>query len=218
MRRVDRVALPRSAIEEDLVGFLRQPLPADTRLVHGLVIDGYRADVVAVLEDRLLAFLIRDRRESLNGLGDAVRAIAEVASAITIVAHRRHFEETPCGGGRVRLAWLRDHRPARVWGWPVEPHLVADGCSHLWTADPSWSAPVSPRQSPWRMLELLERDELKAIAGALDLAGRPSATKPELMARIAWRVPAVSIWRSVCGALRRRAFPDADPPVGDGSS
>jgi hypothetical protein len=174
--------------------------------------------VVAVLEDRLLVFLVRDRGDGLDGLGDAVRAIAEVACAITIVAHRCHFEETPCGAGRVRLAWLRDHRPARVWGWPVAPHLVSDGCSHLWMADSSWSAPVSPRQSPWRMLELLERDELNAIAGALDLAGRPSATKPELMARIAWRVPAVTIWRSVCGALRSRAFPDADPPVADGSS
>ena len=218
MRRTGRVALPRSAIEEDLVGFLRQSLPADTRLVHGLVIDGCRADVVAVMDDRLLAFVVRGEGETLEGLGDAVRSLAQVVCAITIVAHRCHFEETPCGGGRVRLAWLRDDRPARVWAWPVAPHLVADGCGHLWRADPSWSAPVSPRQSPWRMLELLERDELKAIARALDLAGRPSATKPELMARIAWRVPAVTIWGSVCAAFRSRTFPDADLPVTDGSS
>ena len=95
---------PRSAIEEDLVGFLRRSLPADARLVHDLVIGGCRTDVVAVLEDLLLVFLVRDRREGLDGLGDAVRAIAEVARSVTIVAHRRHFEETPCGGGRVRLS------------------------------------------------------------------------------------------------------------------
>ena len=148
MRWADRVVRPRSAIEEDLVGFLRRSLPADARLVHDLVIGGCRTDVVAVLEDLLLVFLVRDRREGLDGLGDAVRAIAEVARSVTIVAHRRHFEETPCGGGRVRLAWLRDDRPARVWAWPVAPHLVAEGCGHLWMADPSWSAPVSPRQSP----------------------------------------------------------------------
>lgn len=66
------------------------------------------------------------------------------------------------------------------------------------------------------MLELLERDELAAIARALRLPGRCSATRPELMARIAWRVPAVAIWRGVCAALRSRAFADADPPVGEG--
>ena len=44
---------------------------------------------------------------------------------------------------------------------------------------------MSPRLSPWRMLELLERDELKATARALDIAGRPSVAKPKLMVRIA---------------------------------
>jgi len=51
MRRAGRVALPRSAIEEDLVGFLRQWRPANARLLpmtkdhaaHRLVAPGVRA-------------------------------------------------------------------------------------------------------------------------------------------------------------------------------
>jgi hypothetical protein len=41
--------------------------------------------VVAVLEDRLLAFVVRDEQERLDGLGDAERQFAQVACAITIV-------------------------------------------------------------------------------------------------------------------------------------
>jgi hypothetical protein len=97
----------------------------------------------------------------------------------------------------------------------VEPNLVADGCGHLRTADPSWSTPgvaaavaLADAGAPGE--GRTQGDRQSARYRRPSFGGQAQADGADC-----WRVPAVTIWRSVRAALGCRAFPNASttPPA-----
>lgn len=196
------------------VAHLRQELPPTTRLVHELPIGGARADIAAVLCDRLIVFELKSEKDTLKRLPEQIRHFQRVTSDIIVVAHRKHFDAKPYANGQPRLAWPDMRGNFGVWVYPFGDDLPRIAQSlYAWRFRRSVFGPLEPRQSAWAMLDLLWAAELRIICADFGLNVSRRATRPQMMDQIVWNRPARDIWPAVCRALRARPFAEADPPI-----
>lgn len=215
MTGVRRRASPAEAeVREATVAHLRQELPPSTRLIHELPVRGARADIAAVLRDRLIVFELKSERDTLKRLPEQIRHFSHVTPDIIVVAHRKHFDTKPYQNGDPRMAWPDIRGRFDVWVYPFGDDLprIAQG-SYAWRFRRNVFGPLEPRQSAWDMLDLLWAAELQMICADFGLNPGRRATRPQMMDLIVWHRPARDIWPAVCRALRARPFAEADPPI-----
>ncbi|MBM3082678.1 hypothetical protein IMF23_04405, partial [Chelatococcus daeguensis] len=180
------------------------------RVIHELKCGGRRADLAAVEREQIWLFEIKSERDTLDRLGDQVKAFSSASHYTIVVAHERWFDREPYANGTPRLSW--PHRTAGPHGTWCYPDPSADISPYgLYR----WRLPARTMRQPHalRLLELLWRAELQWECERHGIPFRSRDTAPMLMERMAWRMTGEQIARAVCRQLRARWFPEADPPV-----
>lgn len=196
-------------IRDTLVAWLHRELP-EARIIHELKCGGRRADLAAVEREQIWLFEIKSERDTLDRLGEQVKAFLSAAHYTIVVAHERWFDCTPYGNGMPRLAWPHD-TGGRHETWCYPDPDAAKSPYGLYR----WRLPTRTLRQPraWNLLELLWRTELQCECERHGIPVRSRDALPRLMERMAWRMTGEQIARAVCRQLRARSFPEADPPV-----
>lgn len=202
-------------IREAVVARLRELMP-EARIIHEIQSSCQgptRIDVLAVTPDRIAAVEIKSSRDKLDRLPAQLEGMQRCAHHPIVALHRKFFEikETPNAG-----TWIYAPEEAGrgvIWGFDL-PQLTSaeqylrhelQGRWRKWMACP-----------PPGAIDMLWRDELRAIVARRDLSSRTSKlTIPELIDLLCWNLTGADVTREVCAALRARRCPEADPEMFD---
>lgn len=202
-------------IRDPVVARLRELMPA-ARIIHEIqsACQGpTRIDVLAVTPDRIAAVEIKSSRDKLDRLPAQLEAMQRCAHHPIVALHAKHFEvtETPRAG-----TWVSAPKAAGygvVWGFDLPQ---ARGAEQYQRHE------IHDRFAKWRAcppagaVDMLWRDELRAIVARRDLSSRTSKlTIPELIDLLCWNLTGADVTREVCAALRARRCPEADPEMFD---
>lgn len=195
-------------IRDAVADFAREQL-SGARIVHELPVGGCRADLAAVEEERLTLFEIKSERDTLSRLERQVRTFSAASHETIVVAHSRWFERFTYNSGGPGF------RPSKalavasnLWHYP-RPMPPEAAWYDRWTFQRRTMA--QPHAA--RLLDLLWKAELLREAADHGLPFGQRATCPHIATSMAWNMTGREIARAVCRQLRRRQFPEADPPV-----
>lgn len=202
-------------IREPVVARLRELMP-EARIIHEIqsACQGpTRIDVLAVTPDRIAAVEIKSSKDKLDRLPAQLSAMCGCAHHPIVALHRKFFEikETPNAGTWINAPEEAGH--GVIWGFDL-PQLTSaeqylrhelQGRWRKWMACP-----------PPGAIEMLWREELRAIVASRDLSSRTSKLAiPELIDLLCWNLTGADVTREVCAALRARRCPEADPEMFD---
>lgn len=202
-------------IREALVAFLRYELPK-ARIIHEMNVDNgmNRADVTAVLPDRLFIFEIKSERDTLAHLAAQMKAFKACAHQCALVAHEKWFDRTPYGNGNPRMAFPSEHGSFTTWAYPCPQEGRGPGYGYQWRIPDDWRLGMAQPHSR-RLLNLLWKQEMLDLGAALNVPGIKSRLNTDkIMQLLVWHCTGQQIARGVCEALRARPFAEADAPVG----
>jgi len=179
------------------------------RIVHELVVGGSRADLAVIGRERLILVEIKSEKDGLDRLGSQLRDYLRAAHDVVAVLHRRFFDTTPYADGSARLAAPQDlSGPVKIWAYPEPSREVGFGL-YRWR----WPPPSLRQPHSAHLMALCWRAELIEIASRHRIAFSSRARISDLVALCAWHMTGQEICLAVCGALRRRDFAEADPPI-----
>lgn len=200
-------------IRDALVAFLHEELPK-ARIVHEMNVDNgmHRADVTAVLPDRLFIFEIKSERDKLTSLEGQMKAFRACSHQSVLVAHEKWFDRTPWPNGEPRLSFPHDYGRFIAWCHP-EPQPRGIYTQHCWQIPDQWRLGLGQPHAH-RLLNLLWRGELIALADRLAVPGvKARLTMDAVIQMIVWHSTGRQIAEGVCRALRSREFAEADAPI-----
>lgn len=211
-------------IREKVVASLRRRRP-DARIVHELVLrqGGERIDVAAVWADGLILAEIKSERDKLTRLQRQLAAASELGAETWLCVAER-WREPLAAMSRHALSYERVDivRDGRTLGYTEVPlrnpayvpelsrvdirYETEGGLTDL-VMHPSWY--LRYRQfSPFALLNMLWAEELRIITGL----GSRSA-RQDCIDHAVEHLTGRQVRRSVCAAIRARAFPRADAAV-----
>lgn len=215
-------------IRDEAVARLRECRP-NARIIHEVNVSTYgpnRIDVLAVDRAEIIACEIKSAKDKLDRLPAQIAAMQGVAHHVVAAIHEkflvektthekaRHYERD----GQFFLRALPDGWQYRVNAW-VYPKLRR-------AVDPDWQHDELDKWTMWPSrldvplpsgaLDMLWRDELFWLCGALRVSASKRTTMPEMVDALRWFCTGKELTRGICSALRSRRCVEADPEIVEG--
>lgn len=177
-------------IREKVCTALREAYPT-ARIIHELVLQqgGCRIDVAAITEDRLIVAEVKSERDVLTRLEKQVSEAKRVADGVAVIVAAKHLDAAFNATGIINC-------------WPEDE--IRFQCQYSYFQRQVLAATTN---APAR-LEMLWASELRAVAQS-----GPKATRRFSIIKASDHLTGSEVRRRVCGALRARHFPRADPPI-----
>lgn len=169
------------------------------RVVHELPLSSFsgegRADLGIIFPDTIVLVEIKSELDKLTRLQKQFDAMASRAHAWHMVCHEKWFD---ADGQPKDQEWVHYSHREHFWRYPAP----SDG----WRFE-RYRITATPH--PAHMLGMLWADELREAGAARGLTMIGSIS--DLYRKLSGR----QVAQAVCGALRRRSFAEADPPIFD---
>lgn len=194
-------------IREPVVARLREIVPG-CRIIHEINATGFgnRIDVLAVGKDRIAAVEIKSAKDKLDRLPAQIEAMRGVTNDVFAALHEKFLDATSIGAMPPEAA-----RRATVWVYPRSERKGHVDCGLDWNRFDRWKKPV--RNLPATAINILWRDELHAICGALGVRGVSRLDMRQAADEIVWRMTGEEVTKAICRGLRARECVEADPPI-----
>lgn len=215
-------------VRDAVVARIRERRP-DARIIHEINVSTYgpnRIDVLAVDRAEIIAVEIKSARDKLDRLPAQVEAMRGAAHHTITAVHEKFLVE------QVTNQWAahedRDGEffmrtlPANLmssrfetWVFPEKRRAmrsaVEGGHDHI----ASWRFPPETleRSLPENALDLLWRDELYELCGALRVSASRRANMTDMSEALRWHCNGKELTRGVCTMLRARRCVEADPEI-----
>lgn len=198
-------------IRDAVAAYARAGIP-NARIIHELIVGECRADLAAVTPDRVTLFEIKSQKDSLDRLPRQLEHFRAAAHAVILVAHLKWFDTKPYQNGMPRLADTLNLKGAHeTWCYPEPSRDVSPYGLYRW----SFPRPtlIQPR-ARW-LLNLLLKRELIEEAHRHRVSVSSRDTCLTIIGSMNWAMTGRQIAEAACRQLRRRSFPEADPPILD---
>lgn len=212
-------------IRDAVVARIRQHRP-QARIIHEINVSTYgpnRIDVMAVDRAEIISVEIKSAKDKLDRLETQMQAMQAVSHHAIAALHEKFLVEQSANrwvahyerDGTFYLRTLPDIRPLRTdncWVYP-ETRRAMQGANLDFHA--RWSFPNQHLEAPLPhgALNLLWRDELFELCGALRVSVGKRATMGPMAAALRWHCTGAELTRGVCAVLRARRCAEADPEI-----
>lgn len=172
-----------------------------------------RIDVLAVSPAEIIAVEVKSRRDKLDRLPSQIKAMAGSAHHVIAALHEKFLVTPAYRNAPPGLKGTPDEaRGAEVWAYPEAGAEAGRtyGCAR-------WVEPPQAVQQclPYTALDMLWHEELLRLCADLGVARTTRSTRPQMIAALRWSKTGRELTFGICAALRRRACPEADPPIED---
>lgn len=218
----------RSAAEGELrdavVARIRQQRP-NARIIHEINVSTYgpnRIDLLAVDRDEIIAVEIKSAKDKLTRLPAQIEAMRGCAHHVVVALHEKFLVEKTTNQWaahyeRDGVFYLKDLPDGlgRVSAW-VFPEVRRSKTDEYERLAP-WRFPQHHLQIalPGGALDLLWRDELYELCGALRIAVPKRARMRPMIQQLRWACTGRELTRGVCAMLRARRCVEADPEINE---
>jgi hypothetical protein len=218
----------RSSAEADVrsavVARLRERRP-DARIIHEINVSTYgpnRIDVLAVSRSEIIAVEIKSAKDKLDRLPKQIESMRGCAHTVIAALHEKFLVEKPANRGSAHYERGGSYfygappslqpRPDEFWVFPeLKRNMHEDGWCHL----APWQMPAAMFAAPLPAgaLDMLWREELAALCGALGAPYGRKSNMAEMVATLRWHCNGQELTEGICAALRRRECTEADPAI-----
>jgi len=210
-------------IRDAVVARIRERRP-NARIIHEINVSTYgpnRIDVLAVDRAEIIAVEIKSAKDKLDRLPAQVEAMRGVAHHTVAALHEKflieqepnqwaaHYERD----GKLYLRRVPDGiNDAEVWVYP-EVRRAMSSADHDGMA--RWRFPDQRVETslPSAALDMLWRDELFGLCGALRVSATRRSDMGSMKAALRWHCNGKELTRGVCAMLRARQCVEADPEI-----
>jgi hypothetical protein len=212
-------------IRDAVVKRIREQRP-NARIIHEINVSTYgpnRIDVLAVDTAEIIAVEIKSEKDKLDRLPAQIAAMRGCAHHVIAAIHEKflveskthekaaHFQRgdeyflgvVPPGLGNVTEEWVHPERRRSLDSlW--HDHLAI------------WKVPAYRPDMPLPAgaIDLLWRDELYSLCGALRVSATRRSTMPDMVAALRWHCSGKELTKGICAMLRTRHCVEADPIAG----
>lgn len=219
----------RSAAEAEIrnavVARIRKHRP-NARIIHEINVSSHgpnRMDLIAVGAAEIIAVEIKSMKDKLDRLDAQVRSMKGVAHHVIAAIHEKFLVEHQTHedarhytrDGRHYLRTLPDHwdHNVKAWVYPerrrcLEPTWPHDDMASWRFPDPEFESPL-----PASAIDLLWRDELYNLCGALRVSASRRTNMTEMVRLLRWHCTGKELTRGICAMLRSRTCVEADPAI-----
>lgn len=212
-------------IREAVVSRLRELRPS-ARIIHEINVSGLgtnRMDLIAVDRAEIIAVEIKSAKDKLDRLRDQLTAMRKCSHLTIAAIHEKFLVEQKthpkaCHYERDGEYYLKTYPQdwdysAETWVFPkvrrtLDPSWPHDGFERWDLKQRRLDAPL-----PEGALDLLWREELKVLCGALRVSASRKSTMPEMVAALRWHCTGKELTRGICWLLRARECCEADASV-----
>lgn len=212
-------------IRDAVVARLRQHRPS-ARIIHEINVSTYgpnRIDLIAVDREEIIAVEIKSAKDKLTRLPGQIQAMKGCAHHVVVALHEKFLVEQTTNqwaahyerDGEFYLKKLPEglERGAlEHWVFPERRRAMA-GADHDYLA--SWRFPQSQLQVslPEGALDLLWRDELYELCGALRISVSRRTSMRPMIQQLRWLCTGKELTRGICAMLRARRCIEADTEI-----
>lgn len=197
-------------VRDAVVARLRQLRP-DARIMHEVNASsfGNRIDVLAVSPAEIIAVEVKSAKDKLDRLPDQLKAMRGCAHHViaalhekfgTLLESRRRPEFERDGKSYIRMA----------------PESIGDALAWMFPElQVRWREPSASVTQPLppAAIDMLWREELRAMCHAYGLPASSRLAMPALIATLRWNLTGRQITQGICATLRARACVEADEAV-----
>ncbi|WP_421925320.1 NERD domain-containing protein [Neoaquamicrobium sediminum] len=211
-------------IREAVVARIRQQRP-NARIIHEINVSTYgpnRIDLIAVDREEIIAVEIKSAKDKLTRLPAQIEAMRGCAHYAVVALHEKFLVEKTTNQWdahyeRDGVFYLKDLpdgvRRVNAWVYPEMRRATGPGTGYDSLA--SWRFPQVRLDAalPSGALDLLWRDELYALCGALRIAVPKRASMGPMIQQLRWLCTGRELTRGICAMLRARRCIEADPEI-----
>lgn len=198
----------------------------EARIIHELVLTqgGERIDIAAVWPDGIILAEVKSEKDVLKRLPGQLRAALALGCEVWLCAApkwREHVEAMSSHQSHEKVE-LRNKSGIVIGStYKTNPAYIGEISNVVlaWEKDDGFEWENTWRQRPYppadgvAMLDMLWAEELRAISGT-----HHTDTRTKCMNAAREFMTGQQVRRAACAALMARAFPRADPPIGDAVS
>lgn len=211
-------------IRDAVVARIRAARPA-ARIIHEVNCAGQgtnRFDLIAVDRTEIIAVEVKSQKDKLDRLPAQINAMRRSAHHVVVALHDKFLVEKKTNqwaahyerDGEFYLRALPDAVPYHVsaWVYPETRRAMATaGHDRLdrWDLPPQHSDTSLPADA----LDMLWREELYELCGALRVSVGRRATMIEMSRLLRWLSNGRELTVGICAALRARRCIEADPEI-----
>lgn len=195
-------------IRDAVVSRIRERRP-NARIIHEINVSTYgpnRIDLIAVDHAEIIAIEIKSAKDKLDRLPAQIAAMRGAAHHVVAALHEKFLVPSTWNEGRVTAP--PEARGAEVWAYPEQEAGRCHGCGK-WQPIPL----LIETALPGAALDILWRDELYDLCGALRISAGRRATMTDMSRQLRWLCSGRELTRGICAALRARRCVEADPEV-----
>lgn len=212
-------------IRSAVVERIRKHRP-NARIIHEINVSTYgpnRIDLIAVDVAEIIAVEIKSSKDKLDRLEAQVNSMKGAAHHVIAAIHEKflveqvtHVDARHYGReGRFYLRTLPDKWDYAVEAW-VFPE-VRRCLEPTWQHDSlaKWQFPQAKLETPLpaAAIDLLWRDELFALCGALRVSATARTNMTDMVRSLRWHCTGKELTRGICAMLRSRKCVEADPEI-----
>lgn len=211
-------------IRDAVVARIREHRPA-ARIIHEINVSTYgpnRIDVLAVDRAEIIAVEIKSAKDKLDRLPAQMKAMKGCAHHAFAAIHEKFLVEKVSNSysahyerdGEFYLRATPDGL-SDAWVYPEKRRAMKSDVAGGHDFMSHWRFPrrVLEAPLPSGALNLLWRDELYELCGALRVSTTRRSNMPEMIAALRWHCTGKELTKGICMALRVRACTEADPPI-----
>lgn len=210
-------------IRDAVVARIRERRP-EARIIHEINVSTFgpnRIDLIAVDRAEIIAVEIKSAKDKLDRLLAQMKAMEDVAHHAIAAVHEKFLVEQTTNqwtahserDGKFFMRTLPEGlKISDAWVYPEKRRAMRDDGVDSYA---SWRFPAQTMDTalPAAGLDLLWRDELFHLCGALRIAAGRRATMGEMTRLLRWHCNGKELTRGICAMLRARRCVEADPEI-----